>query len=144
MTERHDLRPAGAGDSVIADAIPRPPEHILAELRAEWRDAAVPPSTDPPTVRLSDPPPAPNLASVVYERFQKCCPPEAADADDEPTPSGEVASMAARLHLDSSSRDPRPALPTLARHLPDVGDEIMGFRLLAELGRGAFARVFLA
>src|SRR5262249_37510353 len=28
--------------------------------------------------------------------------------------------------------------------LPEVGDRIAGFRLLAELGRGAFGRVFLA
>jgi serine/threonine protein kinase/tetratricopeptide (TPR) repeat protein len=31
-----------------------------------------------------------------------------------------------------------------ARKLPRAGDEVMGFRLVRELGRGAFARVFLA
>ncbi len=29
-------------------------------------------------------------------------------------------------------------------YLPDVGDEVLGFKLRAEMGRGAFARVFLA
>ena len=29
-------------------------------------------------------------------------------------------------------------------YLPGVGDEVFGFRLLHELGRGSFARVFLA
>ncbi len=48
-------------------------------------------------------------------------------------------------------RDLQSANPIAAAHLaeavdaiPDVGDDFLGFRLLAELGRGAFGRVYLA
>jgi serine/threonine protein kinase/Tfp pilus assembly protein PilF len=36
------------------------------------------------------------------------------------------------------------ALSAVPTELPQVGDEFLGFSLLAELGRGAFARVFIA
>jgi serine/threonine protein kinase len=44
--------------------------------------------------------------------------------------------------LRSISGDSRPPRYTL--RFPEVGDELCGFRFRAELGRGAFARVFLA
>jgi serine/threonine protein kinase/tetratricopeptide (TPR) repeat protein len=44
-------------------------------------------------------------------------------------------------NLAGPSPAPRPSSPIT---LPEVGGEFLGFRLVAELGRGAFARVFLA
>jgi serine/threonine protein kinase/tetratricopeptide (TPR) repeat protein len=44
----------------------------------------------------------------------------------------------------SAEADSMPALATAGRFLPDVGTEFMGFRLIDELGTGAFAKVYLA
>ncbi len=91
---------------------------------------------------------------------------------DDDAPSALVADVLARRRLDDSASaaeygDRRPALRESLAHLvsrqdflhsagaesgvarshlrlPDVGDEVFGFRLRAELGKGAFARVFLA
>jgi serine/threonine protein kinase/predicted Zn-dependent protease len=52
----------------------------------------------------------------------------------------------AELFLDVQRRDPRSAgrLARAVSSLPVVGSELLGFRLEAELGRGAFGRVYLA
>ena len=42
------------------------------------------------------------------------------------------------------ARPPRRPPPDAARPLPEVGETIAGFRLVEELGRGSFARVFRA
>src|SRR5262249_37767725 len=54
----------------------------------------------------------------------------------------ESADLFCRLHAG----DPRQAarVAQAVTSMPEVGDEVLGFRLIAELGRGAFARVFLA
>lgn len=67
-----------------------------------------------------------------------------ADADP-PTVRNFISPASAR----ASTRGPHP--PTAAdtpgparRPLPEVGSEFLGFRLVGELGRGAFGRVYLA
>jgi serine/threonine protein kinase/tetratricopeptide (TPR) repeat protein len=76
----------------------------------------------------------------------------------EPNDPAGPASTGGQLAGDSSSRclnslDPVDASAwasrsgqgsSFGRRLPSVGDELKGFRLRMELGRGAFARVFLA
>src|SRR5207245_5315691 len=51
-----------------------------------------------------------------------------------------MSHQAALGSLDSDSA----ASSGVALRLPEVGDGLFGFRLRSELGRGAFARVFLA
>jgi len=62
-----------------------------------------------------------------------------------------VGAASQALRADEASRGPRSMAPPTTRGASTsrgislrVGDEIGGFRLKAELGRGAFARVFLA
>jgi serine/threonine protein kinase/Flp pilus assembly protein TadD len=52
----------------------------------------------------------------------------------------------ARLFADLHRSDPEAAhrLAQAVLTLPEVGTELLGFRLLAELGKGAFGRVYLA
>ena len=89
------------------------------------------------------------LVALIYEEF---CLRE--DADEDPDPAGFEARFPAvasglRRVLDihglvgsgqsSPSAPQAPAIP-----FPEAGQTIAGFRLVEELGRGAFARVFLA
>lgn len=65
--------------------------------------------------------------------------------DDPPTVRNFVNPASSR----ASTRTPLPptaAAPTIPTRpaLPDVGSEFLGFRLVGELGRGAFGRVYLA
>src|SRR5438105_8502529 len=55
-------------------------------------------------------------------------------------------SAQAQLFADLHRSDPEAAhrLAKAVLTLPEVGTELLGFRLLAELGKGAFGRVYLA
>src|SRR5205823_4725341 len=52
----------------------------------------------------------------------------------------------AQLFQDVHRRDPKAAerLAEALTTMPEAGGQFLGFRLVGELGRGAFARVFLA
>src|SRR5438094_722990 len=58
----------------------------------------------------------------------------------------DLAADALDLLRDVDRTDPAAArkLADAALAMPRVGEEFLGFRLEAELGRGAFGRVFLA
>jgi serine/threonine protein kinase/Flp pilus assembly protein TadD len=56
----------------------------------------------------------------------------------------ERASWLATLPEDGLAEDPPAPADQSADDWPVPGDELLGFRLLEELGRGTFARVFLA
>jgi serine/threonine protein kinase/Flp pilus assembly protein TadD len=71
------------------------------------------------------------------------------------SPAGDVDDWTRRLPIDcgaaeffkalhQNSPDSALQLATAAIRLPSAGDEVAGFRLVRELGRGAFGRVFLA
>ncbi len=97
-----------------------------------------------------DPPPADNAHEVsqLFDHFQ-----QRLQADDPSTHAAKNGSSAsprdsvgdlvgASRFLASTDGASAPSSPVLP--LPETGDEIFGFRLRHELGRGAFARVFLA
>jgi eukaryotic-like serine/threonine-protein kinase len=65
---------------------------------------------------------------------------------DEWQPPGEAGSEVARLFRDLHVADERLAgrVAEGLAEMPRAGEEFAGFRLVAELGRGAFGRVFLA
>src|SRR2546425_4810471 len=92
---------------------------------------------------------ADNLPSVVYEGFDL--------GDDSQAPNAGVLDLPEQgaLENDSLARLLRVSQwqgseqvaqewTESRRRLPRAGDEVMGFRLVRELGRGAFGRVFLA
>jgi hypothetical protein len=61
-----------------------------------------------------------------------------------PHPLGTTPPPLEDLKLSATSwSDGEDNFPT-TRRAPRVGDTIVGFKLVGELGRGAFARVFLA
>ncbi len=144
----------GSGDQPFLDRDPDSdpgqeslgPESLRRRLLAELGAADV-----PQTIRLDreplSPPPAPHsdqqlesgrepgpLPSLLKPPSSLPSRPEAAGSDVSPTGleakngtgSGEVKKV-------------RPPY-----QLPEVGEQLFGFRLCGELGRGAFARVFLA
>ncbi len=86
----------------------------------------------PPTVEMSDDAPRPE--EIQRRLLDAWC----ASVADQP----EVAAFLD----DFRQADPAGAsrVAQAVSTLPEVGQEFLGFRLLAELGRGAFGRVFLA
>src|SRR5262245_53204869 len=104
------------------------------------------PDAGPLTERLPGPPDpvSPSeLASAAgaYEEFRRRDPTGDVDAWTRSLPDGP-AGLFRELH----QKDPASALQLAAAagRMPSAGQEFAGFRLVRELGRGAFGRVFLA
>jgi serine/threonine protein kinase/regulator of sirC expression with transglutaminase-like and TPR domain len=96
---------------------------------AEWEES------------VAAPPAAPSSAAHDAARAFRALHPAAAD---DSWGCSRAADPAARLLDDFRLSDPEPAEEPRAPKLPEVGDDFLGFHLLAELGRGAFGRVYLA
>jgi serine/threonine protein kinase/tetratricopeptide (TPR) repeat protein len=84
------------------------------------------------------------LAARTYRRLRQQAP-----ADPHPLQdwlAGEAADLPARLFRDlhQASPDAADRLAEAVHHMPQVGSKFLDFHLLEELGRGAFARVYLA
>jgi hypothetical protein len=98
------------------------------------RSAARPEGDGPPTLRV--------LLTPTPARIPRPLPlPAAAESplppDVTPPPVGDLG-----LSISSWGSDGE-APAAGARRAPRVGDSLLGFKLVAELGRGAFARVYL-
>jgi serine/threonine protein kinase/Flp pilus assembly protein TadD len=99
---------------------------------------------EPPPTLVADPDLGLRAASLAYRRMQ-------ADGGDvntlnpQPEAGGDYAD-AAELILTIHRNNPTLArrLTDAAVNMPEAGAYFAGFRLLEELGRGAFGRVFLA
>src|SRR5262245_36618430 len=120
---------------------------LLAELRASWQDG-VPPEPEELLERWpGEPRRDPDVASLLFEDYL-----QRAERGERPTPpeyerrfpehKDSLPSLLDHQDLLRSLGASHPSAPGL--RLPEVGDSLFGFRLKGELGRGAFARVFLA
>src|SRR5262245_44757494 len=94
------------------------------------------------------PDPAPDGGGDLYEvatSFQqvRVCAPADLESWRNNFPDGAAP---VRLFLDLHRSDPEAAhrLAQAVTAMPEAGAEFLGFRLVAELGRGALGRVFLA
>ncbi|MEJ7637063.1 MAG: hypothetical protein WKF75_03495 [Singulisphaera sp.] len=127
---------------------------ILAEQRRAGRGSPVPAEellrrwpTDP----AADPDAASLLAEDYFQRRRRGEDPSLNDYKDHfPDQSRSLASLVSRQtlsrpghHRGHRRRHVRDE-PGATLRLPDVGDEVFGFRLKHSLGQGAFARVYLA
>ncbi len=121
---------------------------ILAEQAAGWivgRPAApedllsrwpVDPSTDPDAASL--------MVEDFFRRRRRGDDASLNEYEERfPEHSRSIASLVSRHHAFGNLETTGPGQAT-ALQLPDVGNEIFGFRLTRALGKGAFARVFLA
>jgi serine/threonine protein kinase len=86
--------------------------------------------------------------SRLFEDYQRRCaqaaaPVSAADVQRCPAPEDHVAHLS-QCHEFVRSLNRYGAVSGPAQSLPKAGDDLFGYRLGAELGRGSFARVFLA
>src|SRR5439155_5946470 len=122
---------------------------LLDELRASREDGMAVRPEDLLPRWPTDPKADPDVASLLFEDFQ-----QRRLQGDDPSAS----------EYEERFPDHRDSLAGLFRHdavlrsmtglsgssssaglaLPGAGEELFGFRLIEELGRGAFARVFLA
>jgi serine/threonine protein kinase/tetratricopeptide (TPR) repeat protein len=87
------------------------------------------------------------LLAKAARAYQRMCGPEAATAHAElPWDPLLANSEHARVFEDLHRADPRAAerLAQAVTAMPEVGSDFLGFRLRAELGRGAFCRAYLA
>jgi serine/threonine protein kinase/Flp pilus assembly protein TadD len=120
---------------------------LLDELRASWEDGPAARSKEPPRRWSGDPPADPNVASLLFEDYQRrALMDESAASKELSNPSRElddsIAGLVRHNELLRSLGASEASTPRLT--LPVVGDRLFGFVLRDELGRGAFARVFLA
>src|SRR5262245_26542987 len=147
-----------AESSVPGDAADGPPSlgfaesrslkrELLAELRASWQGGA-PAAPEELLERWPSAPRCdPDVASLLFEDYL-----QRAERGGHPTlqeyerrfpeHKDSLASLLDHQDLLRSLGASHPSAPGL--RLPEVGDNLFGFRLKGELGRGAFARVFLA
>lgn len=128
-----------------------PPPHDSTDITATARFECAPGTPAPerfrpqsPTDPSSDPDVATFIVRNIFERRQRVEPSSTSDSSEQFPPGHDsLAARVARQNLLSSQGseaiDERTAL-----RFPEVGAEVFGFRLRLELGRGAFARVFLA
>jgi serine/threonine protein kinase/tetratricopeptide (TPR) repeat protein len=112
-----------------------PPRSLAAPARPS-RAPAAPPDADPL-----------HAAALAYQEFHQQgdpADPERLDSWCESYRGGGDAH--ARLFRDVARSDPGEALRVASgvATMPAAGDDFIGFRLVTELGRGAFGRVFLA
>lgn len=115
--------------SVITGACEFPVEELLA---------------NPPSKQQNDPF---EVTAVFHDLKQASILPEATRLRS--SPAAATASKAAEQSIDSFD-DIQATITRVGKRqaalkaLPDIGDVVFGFRLKRELGKGAFARVFLA
>jgi serine/threonine protein kinase/predicted Zn-dependent protease len=91
------------------------------------------------------------LVALIYEEF--CLREEAGESPDPAEYEARFPDVAPRLRevfeihgflAECPSTAPHPPDPADDRSFPEAGQTIAGFRLIEELGRGSFARVFRA
>jgi serine/threonine protein kinase/tetratricopeptide (TPR) repeat protein len=122
---------------------------LLAEQRAGW-DQGKPPSPEEILPRWPASPSADgDVASVLFQDFcQRRRVGEEPSLEDYarrfPDYKASLAGLLSRQAVLESIGAASGASEGALLGLPDVGDELFGFRLRRELGRGAFARVFEA
>jgi serine/threonine protein kinase/Flp pilus assembly protein TadD len=121
---------------------------LLAELQASHEEGAplqpeqLLPRWPADSARDSD------VASLLFEDFQQRCQASRnasiADYDQRFPEHKDSLAALVRQHAVLRSLRATHGSSTSTLALPAVGDELFGFQLRQELGRGAFARVFLA
>jgi serine/threonine protein kinase/tetratricopeptide (TPR) repeat protein len=121
---------------------------LLAELREAHESGSVVRPEDVLARWPADPATDPDVASVLFEDFRQRQhngeEPSVADYEERfPAQANSLAGLLHQNDLLHSVGGISGSEGTILG-LPAVGDELFGFRLRHELGRGAFARVFLA
>ena len=121
---------------------------LLAERRAAWEDEVPLGPEDLPARWPGDPKDDPDAASVLVEDFfQRRRRGEDARIEDYgrlfPEHADSLTGVLSRREAFRSLGETH-AIAGRTIHLPEVGDDLFGFRLRHPLGSGAFARVFLA
>jgi serine/threonine protein kinase/Tfp pilus assembly protein PilF len=118
---------------------PTPPQHPRPADCPTYRMPAAQPGNGEPSSPVQE-------AAAAYREFWLRHDPEDAAAVDAWCRSVQGGSIHAELFRDVHRCDPEAAsrLARAVTALPEVGADFLGFRLVAELGRGSFSRVYLA
>ena len=122
--------------------------HLLDELRSGWEQGNPVPPQELLQRWPGDPNRDPDVASLLFEdycnRYERG---EVKGPDDyEHRFPEHVKSFRSLSHQQGLLKSLGTGRSTngLLLSLPGIGDELFGFKMLSELGRGSFARVFLA
>src|SRR5262249_19752324 len=131
----------------VEDAAPVPGPARHRQDEPTWRDGK--PLTGPASLAL--PPVTDRSAALAqagrsYRDYCASHPGNGVDLLESWCDSYAAGPENAQLFRDVHRCDPKAAnrLAEALTTMPEAGDQFLGFRLLSELGRGAFARVFLA
>src|SRR5262249_35984965 len=122
--------------------------HLVDELRASWQAGQPVRPEELLHHWPRDPDNDPDVASLLFEDYCQRRQHGEATSQEEydlrfPSQKNSLAGFwDHHAFLRSLAGDSGGSSLILA--LPEVGDEVFGFRLLRELGRGSFARVFCA
>src|SRR3990172_1065851 len=102
-------------------------------------------ASDSSSGQFDDPPVEAGVPSLMYQEFhlaeEESQSAQPADGPPDPDlPPGRTFGLSLHVSQWGGTEDQSGDWGDAPRRLPRVGDEVMGFRLLRELGRGAFAR----
>ncbi len=143
---RDDADPAGP-DFAAARSLKR---QLLEELRTSWQGGQSLRAEDLLPRWPGNPDDDPDVASILFEEYCQRREQGGSDRPEReefeqrfPSQKDSLARLF-RQHEVLRSLAGASGGSSLRLALPGVGDELFGFRLREELGRGAFARVFLA
>lgn len=120
---------------------PEQPDSVLAAMASE--------EALRPSVRQDWSPSRPAASSLIYQVYQeycdRCAAGETVDPDDFCAQHPALQSSLRRLLQAHRFLEEFPELTEDdSASMPQVGDTFLGYHLVLELGKGAFARVFLA
>jgi serine/threonine protein kinase/Tfp pilus assembly protein PilF len=138
----------GAPPSLDFVAARRLKRELLADLDTGWEAGQPVRPEDLLTRWPGDAQADPDVASLLFEdycqRRERGEQPSQQEYNERfPSQRNSLASISRRQELLRSLGGPKSG-GSLLLALPSIGDEVFGFRLRRELGRGSFARVFLA
>src|SRR5579871_678925 len=158
MSPHHDdrdrIRPANGKQAESAPAgrdfvaVRSLKRQLLAELRMSWEEGQPIPPEDLLNRWPANPENDPDVASLLSEDYwqRRQLGQQPSSEDYRCRFPGQKESLAHLLQQQALLRlgDGKAAPGSRLLALPTVGDELCGFRLCHELGRGSFARVYLA
>ncbi len=130
-------------ESLSWEDVQRRNRRLVDDLRQEWTSRATPLAEEQASAATAD---GRTVASLLFEEYCRQGPPVEVEEDTGPPTIGvlPVSSLVAPFEPSGSLASTSVVTSRRLASLPAVGEEVLGFRLKAELGRGAFARVFLA
>jgi serine/threonine protein kinase/tetratricopeptide (TPR) repeat protein len=137
--------PQGQGNGATFSAARSLKRELLAELRASWAKGRPTPVQDLLGRWPGNPTADPDVTSLLFEDYLQGGAKQESASDYQERFPEHKDSLASLIRQHDVLRSLGASGSSAGQlRLPDIGDQLFGFSLRHELGRGSFARVFLA